>query len=57
MKIGDLRITFDTRAIGAMRELARATDHASHSLSRLRYPPKEPARGSVSRRREKAGIR
>lgn len=30
------------------------------SLSRLRYPPKGPARGSVSRRREKlrkAGIR
>lgn len=36
---------------------ARAPDQ---SLSCLRYPPKEPARGSVSRRREKlrkAGIR
>ncbi len=53
MKIGDLRITLDARAIQAMIDFSRAVDQAGRALSRLRYPPKAPARGSVSRRREK----
>lgn len=60
MKIGDLRITFDARALRAMEDFSRTIDRANLALSRLRYPPKVPARGSVSRRREKlrkAGLR
>lgn len=42
------------------RPFLREMDKLRQSLSRLRYPPREPARGSVSRHREKlrkAGVR
>lgn len=42
------------------REFNRHIDMARRALDRLRYPPKAPARGSISRRREKlrkAGLR
>lgn len=56
MKIGDIQITLQVNT----RACDRSLDRVRLTLSRLRYPPKRPARGSVSRRREKlrkAGIR
>jgi hypothetical protein len=56
MKIADLVVTIHVD----MRASNRAIDQARRVLCRLRYPPKVPARGTVSRRREKlrkAGIR
>ena len=53
---GMVRMTITVNARPFLREI----DKLRRALSRLRYPPKRPAKGSVSRRKmklRKAGLR